>query len=328
MKKQLLKTIYNFGGFAPFHNLNQRKVLILIYKRFSESPEPFRISEDQFEEHLIYLAKHNNVISLDQMIEAKNRGEELPPNPTVITIDNGYSEIYDFAFPMLRKFRMPATLYVVTDFLDGKIWIWSDLIRYLLCESDAGFFSYEHPNGEKIEAELDDDWQKLEVARFVNGILKKLPDREKDFRIAEIAESLEVEIPKKPTRKFSPITWEQAREMDKNGVRIESQTVTYPILTNIDEVRLEFEIVQAKDRLEKILEREVEHFCYPNGLYNEDVEKAVIKAGYKTSVTNEYGFNNGRTNSFSLKRIDASPRIANFAQSVSGFEHLRLRIHF
>ncbi|MGI8669922.1 MAG: polysaccharide deacetylase family protein [Aridibacter sp.] len=327
MKQQLLKTIYNFGGFAPFHNLNSRKVLILMYHRFSEESHPYKISKDEFEAHLEYLAKHNNILSLDEVVEAKRNNTGLPPNPTVITIDDGYSDAYDIAFPLLQKYRMPATLYVITDFLDDKIWLWTDLMRYLLLPSEAGFFSYEHPNGETVEAELEDDLQKLEVAGKVNSILKKLSDKEKDFRIKEIAESLEVEIPEKPTKDFAPITWKQAREMDKSVMDIESHTVTHPILPNINAEHLEFELVQAKDRLEKILERKVKHFCYPNGSLNENVEKATIKAGYKSAVTTKYGFNNGRTNLFLLKRIDASPNIANFAQSVSGFEQLRQRMN-
>lgn len=327
MKQQLLKTIYNFGGFTPFHNLNSRKVLILMYHRFSEKPHPHKISADEFESHLTYLAKHNNVLSLDEIIEAKRNNLELPPNPTVITIDDGYTDAYDIAFPLLQKYKMHATLYVITDFLDGKIWLWTDLMRYLLMESEAGFFSYEHPNGEIVESDLNNDLQKLEVAGRINSILKKLSDNEKNFRIREIAESLEVEIPEKPTGEFSPINWEQAREMDKSFVAVESHTVTHPILPNTNAEHLEFELVQAKDRLEKILERKVEHFCYPNGSLNEDVEKATIKAGYKSAVTTEYGFNNGRTNLFLLKRIDANPNIANFAQSVSGFEQIRQRIH-
>ena len=171
--------------------MNRRKVLILTYHRFSKSEHPYRISEKEFEAHLTYLAKHNNVLSLDEVVDAKRSGDELPPNTTVITIDDGYHDAYDVAFPLLEKFRIPATLYTITDFVDGKVWLWTDLMRYLLLESEAGFFSYEHPNGEKVESALEDYEQKTEVAGRVNAILKKLPEEEKTYRIKEIAESLE-----------------------------------------------------------------------------------------------------------------------------------------
>lgn len=298
-----------------------------MYHRFSEESHPHRISRAEFEEHLAYLVKHNNVLSLDEVVEAKINREELPANPTVITIDDGYSDAYEIAFPLLKKYRMPATLYTITDFVDGNIWLWTDLMRYLLVESDAGFFSYEHPNGEVVEAELGDDLHKLEIAGKVNTILKKLPEKEKNYRIEEIAKSLEIQIPEAPTKDYAPISWEQAKEMDSSGLKIESHTVTHPILPNVEARQLEYELSGAKERLEDVLERSVEHFCYPNGSLNQAVEKAVQKAGYKSAVTTEYGFNSGRSELLLLKRIDAAPRIANFAQSVSGFEHLRQRIN-
>lgn len=327
MKQQILKTIYNFGGFAPFHNLNQRKILILMYHRFGEESHPHRISKEEFEEHLAYLVKRNNVMDLDEVVEALISGDELPPNPTVLTIDDGYSDAYEIAFPLLKKYRLPATLYAITDFIDGKIWLWTDLMRYLLLESEAEFFSYEHPNGEMVEAHLEDEFQKLEVAGEINSILKKLPEKEKQFRIAEIAESLEVEIPRMPTREYSPVSWEQLKEMDSSVMRIESHTVTHPILPNVENDQLVYELNASRELLEEKLGREIEHFCYPNGTVNGDVEKAAEKAGYKSAVTTEYGFNDGRSNLYLLKRIDAAASIANFAQSVSGFEHLRQRIH-
>jgi len=81
----------------------------------------------------------------------------------------------------------------------------------------------------------------------------------------------------------------------------------------------------SKHRLEEVLERKVEHFCYPNGLLNENVQKAVKDAGYKSATTTNYGFNTRQRNRFLLARIDAPAAIANFAQSVSGFEAFRQR---
>jgi hypothetical protein len=82
----------------------------------------------------------------------------------------------------------------------------------------------------------------------------------------------------------------------------------------------------SKKRLEEILDRQVEHFCYPNGSLNENVWKAVENAGYKSATTTNYGFNEKHANQFLLNRIDAQSGAANFAQSASGFEALRQKI--
>ena len=177
-----------------------------------------------------------------------------------------------------------------------------------------------------FESDLTNETNRFELAGRINSRLKKMPDAEKKAKIDQIAASLNVEIPAAPVREFAPMSWAQAREMDHENVRIESHTKTHPILTNVSAADLEFELKTSKKRLEEVLERRVEHFCYPNGSFDEKVERAVENAGYKSAVTTDYGFNQNLSNRFALRRINAQSGIASFAQSASGFEALRQKI--
>ncbi len=323
MKKTLLKTIYNFGGFAPFHRANRDKILILTYHRFSREANPLKISGDEFAAHLEYLAKHNRVLPLTETVEHLRDGKTLPPNAAVITIDDGYRDAFEVAFPILKKYAMPATVYAVTDFLDEKCWLWTDLMRYVLLTTENDSVKIEFENQDLVEAILSDERQRLETAARLNSRLKKMLDECKDSKIKQIAESLNVTIPALPTEDYAPVSWEQARAMDAENVRIESHTVTHPILTNISQKKLDDELQTSRQRLENVLGRKVENFCYPNGSLNETVWQTVKNIGYKCAVTTEYGFNGKTENPFLLKRIDAPSAIENFAQSASGFETLR-----
>lgn len=325
MKKTLLKTFYNLGGFAPFHRVNRGKVLILMYHRFSREKNPSKISGGEFAAHLAYLGKYNRVLSLAETIEFLKEGKTLPSNAAVITIDDGYADVYEIAFPILKRFKMPATLFAVTDFLDGKCWLWTDLMRYVLRETNQDFLSVECENEEKIETRFSSETQKTELANRINSRLKKMTNEKRDAKIAEIAENLNVEIPNLPTTDFAPVSWEQAQEMDAENLSIESHTVTHPILTNINKTELDFELRESKKRLKEKLNREIKFFCYPNGSLNETVWQSVKSNNYKCAVTTAYGFNEQVENPFLLKRIDAHAAIENFAQSVSGFEALRQR---
>jgi len=326
MKKALLKTMYNLGAFAPFRFASREKVLILTYHRFSREENPYKISGAEFAAHLEYLSKHNRVLPLDDTIDYLNNGKSLPPNTTVITIDDGYSDAYEIAFPVLKKFNLPATVYAVTDFLDGKCWLWTDLMRYVLLETKNDSVKIEFGGQNEIKAELKDKTQRFETASRINSRLKKMLNEQKEAKIKEIAKSLNVEIPALPVEEFAPMNWQQAREMDAENVKIESHTTTHPILTNISEKHLDFELTNSKMRLEEMLNRKVEHFCYPNGSFDENARKAVEKAGYKSAVTTDYGFNEKQANSFLLNRIDAQSGIADFAQSASGFEAIKQKI--
>ena len=325
MKKTILKTLYDFGAFKPFHRINRDDVLILMYHRFSREKDFYKISADEFSAHLDYLSKHNRVLSLPETINYLQNGKSLPPNTTVITIDDGYADAYEIAFPILKKFNFLATVYAVTDFLDGKCWLWTDLMRFVLLQTKSDAVNVEFEN-DKINCALTDEKQRLETASRINSRLKKMPDEEKEAKIKEIAEFLKVEIPEKPTSEFAPMNWKQAREMDAENVSIESHTVSHPILTNISPGSLDFELQNSKKRLEEVLNRKIENFCYPNGSLDKNVQTAVENAGYKCAVTTNYGFNKKSENLFLLNRIDAQADIADFAQSVSGFELIKQKI--
>lgn len=326
MKKQILKTIYNFGGFAPFHWANRGNLGVLMYHRFSRAADEYKISADEFAAHLEYLSKHALVLSLSEAIETLENNGQLPPNAVVITIDDGYADSFDIAFPLLRKFRMPATIYAVTDFLDGKCWLWTDLMRFVLTNTVIENVRIEFADGDTIETKLNGKQSRLETANRINARLKKMSNELKTSKIAEFAQILKVEIPATPTGDYAPISWEQARAMDAGNVQIESHTVTHPILTNISQNELDTELQTSKARLETQLNKSVRHFCYPNGILDESVEKAVRRAGYSSAATTEYGFNAEQTNRFALKRFDAPAAIENFAQTASGFEALRSRL--
>lgn len=314
----------NFGAFAPFRWANRGNILILMYHRFGESNT--KISAQEFELHLEYLKKNHRVLPLSETVEYLREGKTLPPNSVVITIDDGYKDAYEIAFPLLKKFGFPATIYAITDFSSAKLWLWTDLMRYVLLNTKENSVKIEFDETDKVEADLTDETKRLETATRLNSRLKKLPNEQKDGKIKEIADILQVEIPALPPADFAPMNWTEAREMDAENISIESHTVTHPILTNISAEKLEFEMQTSKKRLEEILERRVEHFCYPNGSFNENVRNAAENAGYKSATTTNYGFNNQQTDKFLLNRIDAQSAIENFAQSASGFEDLKQRI--
>lgn len=308
------------GGFRPFHWGVRDRLLILMYHRFSASSHGTRVSADQFREHLRYLSKHANPISLQDGLTALATRGPLPPNPVVITIDDGYRDAYDIALPVLREFNFNATLFAITDFVDRRCWVWTDIMRFILQQSGGGQRQTIPTSAGEFHVSGDDS--SLD-ADEINGRLKKMPDQVKDKVIQEIAEALNVEVPSRPTSDFEPLSWDQAREMDSTSIQIESHTVTHPILTEVDEARLDDELVRSKVRLEKMLDRGVNYFCYPNGNVNVRVRDAVVRAGYRGAVTTNFGFNKSRVDPFMVDRIYAPSSIDDFAQCASGFESLK-----
>src|SRR5262249_33776780 len=144
------------------------------------------------------------VVPLSVIVNCLAKGTPLPSQAAAITVDDGYCDFYEVAFPVLQKFNAPATVFVVADFLDGKQWIWTDRLRYLLrraarSELVGGLiaeYTTEQGLGRRLEVRrqggrtavappagtmegvhrLTDEKAKARAAESINSVLKSLPE--------------------------------------------------------------------------------------------------------------------------------------------------------
>lgn len=77
------------------------------------------VSLVHFEKHLNYLMKHNfRVISADEFLQASQTGVRLPQNSVMITFDDGDEAFYTKVYPLLLKYQIPATVFVISGWVD------------------------------------------------------------------------------------------------------------------------------------------------------------------------------------------------------------------
>jgi peptidoglycan/xylan/chitin deacetylase (PgdA/CDA1 family) len=331
MKQALLTAMHKAGAFAPFRAVNRGKTPILMYHRFSQSEGGVSTSARCFSEQVDYLTSHYELVPLSALARYLTSGRRVPRGLAVITIDDGYSDCYDVAFPILRQQNIPATLFVVTGFVDRATWLWTDKVRYLTARA-TGPLLEARIGDQGLRIKLDGRASRLTVAARVNSELKLIDDEAKDAAILDMAASLGISLPDAAPGEFFPVTWEQAREMDSNGIEIGSHTVTHPILTRTSRQRLRYELSESRSRLESVLGHKVDLLCYPNGDNDRSVREETSRAGYKCAVAADYGLNNGKSNPLALNRMHTEHNLARFVKNTSGFDgirnmlgHLRLR---
>ncbi len=93
---------------------------VLLYHKFGESSSPSTsIPVDTFESQLAYLKDNNyNVISIDKLVKLIKKQRPIPPKTLVITIDDGYRSVYTKAFPLLKKYGFPFTVFLYMEAID------------------------------------------------------------------------------------------------------------------------------------------------------------------------------------------------------------------
>jgi peptidoglycan/xylan/chitin deacetylase (PgdA/CDA1 family) len=317
MKGTVLNLLRITGAFAPFRWAHRHQALIVTYHRFSEREGAAWISARAFAEQVKYLSAHYTLVPLSRLASCL-RDRELPPRLAAITIDDGYRDAYEIAFPILREHCAPATVFVVTEFVEGTAWLWTDKARYLTESASARAFEIGI-GGRNLRLDLNGAASRAVAAALINTALKPLSEESREALIERLAFELGVKPPERPPAEYGAINWRQAREMADAGVEIGSHTLTHPILTGLGDARLREEVAQSRDRIQNALGRKVETFCYPNGDYDLRTQREVARAGYRLAVTTDVGLNNGRNDPLALRRIHGEYDLARFVKNTSGF---------
>ena len=128
--KFLLSIVFFIIPFITHSQVNETKEQIsktnyasfIMYHRFGDSRYPStNIKKNQFMEHINELLKPKyNVISIEKALLAINNIEAAKDRSVVITIDDAYTSVYNYAWPILKKHNLPFTLFVSTDVIDNR----------------------------------------------------------------------------------------------------------------------------------------------------------------------------------------------------------------
>jgi len=111
--------LYNKGGLSPS---GYQTVPVLAYHNFSETKEDLMmVKKDTFDIQMRYLRDHGyTVITLDRLFDFLEYRKQLPAKAVVLTFDDGWEGVYSIAYPILKKYGFPATLFLYTDLINGN----------------------------------------------------------------------------------------------------------------------------------------------------------------------------------------------------------------
>jgi peptidoglycan/xylan/chitin deacetylase (PgdA/CDA1 family) len=288
-----------------------RRVLIVSYHRvvgdFAEEAKrslpTMNISQKTFRKHLETLADTYDVVTLDRAIEILEGKAQGRRDVAVVTFDDGYRDVYDHAFPVMREMKIPALVYVPSGFAGTNRRIahdrlWSALVR--MEERNLGPVSVGASG--RFESMLIDAY---EGADTPNKVLENLISNNPTPVLYELCVALEERLGldggNSPKDQF-PMTWEMLREMAGHGIETGAHTAEHTVLTNqpLDAARREIALCKAV--LEKGVGRAVRHFAYCNGWYSAGVVQALKSEGFVSAVTTEDLPNLPGVDPYALKR--------------------------
>ena len=303
----LERSLFSAAGSLLSPGGRRGSLLVLMYHRVLERPDPLLADEPDaatFAAHMDAVASTFNVLSLSEAAERLQRGA-LPSRAACITFDDGYANNLTVAAPILAQRKLPATVFIATEFIGGgRMWndTLIDVVRRAAGELDLTSFGLaRYP--------LTSDAERRSSLEAILGAIKYQEPTQRLCTVEKIAERAGVELPNDLMMSEA-----QIRALHAGGVEIGAHTQTHPILTRIDESAAAAEIRSSKRILEDIIAAPVRTFAYQNGRPQRDYARrdvALVKAaGFHAAVSTAWGCARASADVHQLPRIAPWDRTA------------------
>lgn len=121
-------------------------VPILAYHQVGEADDIYSVTADQFEYQMEYLSKNGyTAISLKELFDFYDGKSNLPEKPIVITFDDGYEDNYLTALPIMEKYKMRSTVFVVPSLVGTTEYLsWQQISEMRERQTEIGSHSMSH----------------------------------------------------------------------------------------------------------------------------------------------------------------------------------------
>ena len=225
-------------------------------------------------------------ISLHDLFRKLKHGEPLR-RAVAFTIDDGYFDHARVAAPIFAEFDCPVTIFAVSGFLDGKIWLWWDQLSYILTRTRRTALTARLA-GDEILYVLDSMESRRRCATDLSLRCQDALQADRLACVADLSREADVELPAAPPPEFAPLTWDEARQLERKGIAFGPHSVTHPVLSSTSADHAASEIAESWVRLRAEIQHPVPVFSYPHGRrrdYGEREMAEVQRLGLLGAVT-------------------------------------------
>ena len=305
LRLALLWCLRAVGGFALARALTRRAVIIVGWHGVSLEREHERfdslfISAPSLRRRLRFLARHYTVIDLDELARQHAAGR-FEPGQVVLTFDDGFENFARAAVPVLREFSMPATNYLVSEYLETGAPNYRMMVRDAtrLAATRASLVTL--PLGTSVPSASG-------VPGLETAALKEFDSLPRDLQaraeyVAALGRTLQVDIPRLlDTRVWHCMEPDTVRTLAHQGFAMQLHTHSH--FNVVDHASLAGEQVRlCRAAVEATTGLPAPHFCYPSGRWTKDVWPTLEREGVTTATTTRSGPNFTSTPLLALRRV-------------------------
>lgn len=318
IKQAMLTTARAAGVFSLVQNSKWRRerLLVLAYHgiaiddEYQWNPALF-MRQDYFRARLLIIKKLGYVVlPLTEALDRLYAGN-LPPRSLALTFDDGNYDFYKCAYPVLKEFGFPTTLYLTTFYSYYNRPVFDVMISYLLWKGRAATLDLKELTGRDDMFDLRHDaaragaWAELQDFAVRNN----LSAAEKDHLSAGLAEQLHINYDELLQKRLLHImTPEEVRQLAAAGVDIQLHTHRHCLPSK--HALFAREIEDNRTSIQAITNSRPTHFCYPNGIYDVKLIPWLKELGVASATTCDPDIATRNSERLLLPRLVDSSRLS------------------
>jgi peptidoglycan/xylan/chitin deacetylase (PgdA/CDA1 family) len=219
-----------------------------------------------------------------------------------ITFDDGFRNNYENAYPILKMFDIPATIFLTTGYIDNQTPPWFIRFRYLFMKTKKAFYQFPTEN-DVLFLPMHTTQQKRLASDRIMHYLQTCPNRQRLILMEKFADDLEVDDFRSLNDMM--LSWPQITAMSEDGISFGAHTVNHPILSTLSKNEAEQEILNSKRVIQMRTGRPVTAFAYPFGQkhhYNKAVISILQRSSFEYALTTELGPITPKSNLYQINR--------------------------
>lgn len=291
-----------------------QRLLILCYHGISLDEEhlwrPATYIPPQLFEHRLELLSRGQymVLPLDEAVDRLYR-RDLPPRSVVITFDDGTYDFCEHAFPRLRQYGFPATVYQTTYYCDYDRPVFHLICSYMLWKRRGAVLNAGDRLGLPATMDLRTETSRQAIVSQVltQARNRSLTEDGKNQLAEELASAVGIDYAELVRKRVLQLLRPQ-EIAQLSGEGVDFQLHTHRHRTPLDEALFRREIRENRDRLQSMLGgKPTRHFCYPSGVYESEFLPWLQAEDVISATTCDPGLASPSSNSLLLSRfVDTS----------------------
>ncbi len=271
--------IDNKVRFADLYEDVEKNINVLLYHRVENLPTAYSIivNERNFESQLKYIKSNYNLLS------CADDWSNVNEKSVALTFDDGYVDFYSKTYPLLKKYNVPATVFVSTGGIDNNKEFWWDELEMLLSE-------------EHLPATICTKRKEYVVSQYPNRALLIMDVRneviENTYKVRDEEIALlrkQIKPMAKDRSAYRTMNSEEIVALSKEPlITIGAHTINHILCDKESYDIQKHEIKESKEVLEALINKEINLFAYPNGNIGKDTRGILDELGFEKSFTCEH----------------------------------------